>query len=241
MPNPNPQKRRISRWARVFQHLGARASEAKKLRRVRRQDREGYATPATAKGLLDYYTHSGIAKYNQTFNRDLVRDVENALRTTQRINMLDIGAAEGVFLRQMKAIFGARVRTVATSLTRPPERIGIDEYYVGKTSSPKTRFAKSDEKYDFIISHSGETQSMQPKELIRILNRLTRKGVAFVDLGAMLEPIMDDYLFELQNAGFRTEITNEWQHGGSKIEKVVLLKVSRVGDIRRAIIASSKR
>jgi len=223
----------------------ARAQQARHLNEMRRLDRMTYRGIAP-QDRPDYYTGSGLREYRAIFNTNLAAvagklaqakaaEIEIARRTRQKViqpqvHALEISAGQGMFLKQLKAGMKRNVKTFATGLSRPPNTAGIDRYFVGKIAPPKSGFWRSQEKFDLIISHAGETQELTGEQLLPILSRLTRRGIAFLDLGNWPRAIANEIMDTIEQHGFKITIVNEWAGAGAMSSgKAIAIKVVRYG------------
>lgn len=177
----NPRRKFGARFRRVYSNwFGLRGIEARSVKKGRRLDRLAYAKKEPY-----YRVSTGVNEYSDLFETNFYVEAQKQIDQKGKARVLEISAGEGKFLHDLKKMFGYKVETVATGLTRPPVLKGIDSYRVVRLANEKTPQKLG--KFDLIVSVSGEPHMLNAALVAdRLRTLLNPNGKAFLDMGMLL-------------------------------------------------------
>ncbi len=173
---------------------------ASRIKGLRRSDRGGEAR---------YNRNSGIKKYSAVFGFDLKKHINTLMKKRGYLKVMDLGCGNGVFLTELKTLFGKKVKTHGFGLTNPKNK-NIDKMHVG--SYIGYNFS---EPFDLIVSSGSIQHSRNVGFAIqKAANILLFNGQAILDLGKHHAEgfYAKEYVKALNESGYKAKLIGTCLH-----------------------------
>ena len=225
-----------NRTRRLLNNIGPRGVETRILRNIRDRDRLSFSEGDEFIRQKDFYmTDGGLKDYNVRFGVDMANVVIKLLRTKRSINVLDLGAGQGIFGVDLQNMFGSnRVYLHAVGLLRPyaykDGRMEVLGKALGRVTKEPHMYFKSyhlgdfrfhiqrwfkDGMFDLIVAKS--LRLVTQNQLPGILSKLRPDGgMAFMQVTCN-EQSVQQTLRELQKKGIYSEKPGRDEFGATLI------------------------